>query len=76
MSQKISNPILTGFNPDPSLFHDEDGKKWFVNMIWDHRDQKVNFGGILLQEYDHSQQKLVGCLRTCVEGSLIMAVRY
>ena len=72
-----SEPIFmnsSGF--DPSLFHDEDGRKWFVNMIWDHRDQKVNFGGILLQEYDHSQQKLVGCLRTCVEGSLIMAVRY
>ena len=22
---------------DPSLFHDDDGRKWFVNMIWNHR---------------------------------------
>ena len=22
---------------DPSLFHDDDGRKWFVNMVWDHR---------------------------------------
>ena len=33
-----SDPIYvnsSGF--DPSLFHDDDGRKWFVNMIWDHR---------------------------------------
>jgi len=65
-----SEPIFmnsSGF--DPSLFHDDDGKKWFVNMIWDHRDQKVNFGGILLQEYDHSQQKLVGEIRNIFKGT-------
>jgi len=38
-------------------------------MIWDHRDQKVNFGGILLQEYDHSQQKLVGEIRNIFKGT-------
>jgi xylan 1,4-beta-xylosidase len=25
---------------DASLFHDDDGKKWFVNMLWDHRKLK------------------------------------
>ncbi|RAR00718.1 glycoside hydrolase family 43 protein [Stemphylium lycopersici] len=33
-----SDPIYinnSGF--DPSLFHDDDGKKWFVNMLQDHR---------------------------------------
>ena len=41
---------------DPSLFHDEDGHKWFVNMRWNHRPQGCNpshaaFDGILLQEW-------------------------
>ena len=34
-----SDPIYvnsSGF--DPSLFHDDDGRKWFLNMLWDHRD--------------------------------------
>ena len=33
-----SDPIYvnsSGF--DPSLFHDDDGRKWFVNMLWNHR---------------------------------------
>ena len=43
---------------DPSLFHDDDGRKWFVNMQWNHRGpgSGVNpandrFDGILLQEW-------------------------
>jgi xylan 1,4-beta-xylosidase len=60
-----SDPIFlnaSGF--DPSLFHDEDGKKWLVNMETDHRKPReprgLQFSGILLQEYDHTQKKLVG----------------
>ena len=52
---------------DPSLFHDDDGRKYLLNMVWDHRATLPGrrppadlFGGILLQEYDHSQQRLVG----------------
>ncbi|PHV70447.1 glycoside hydrolase 43 family protein [Sporanaerobium hydrogeniformans] len=46
---------------DPSLFHDEDGRKWLVNMEWDYRKQGIKkFTGILLQEYDAEQKKLVG----------------
>ena len=43
---------------DPSLFHDEDGRKWFVNMQWNHRGRgtggnpvNASFDGILLQEW-------------------------
>lgn len=43
---------------DPSLFHDEDGRKWFVNMRWNHRWQGTGinpahdrFDGIELQEW-------------------------
>ncbi len=57
-----SEPIFmnsSGF--DPSLFHNpNDGKKYFVNMVWDPREGHHDFYGIVLQEYDHDQQKLVG----------------
>ena len=43
---------------DPSLFHDDDGRKWFVNMRWNHRGPgtggnpaHASFDGILLQEW-------------------------
>jgi xylan 1,4-beta-xylosidase len=65
-----SEPIYmnsSGF--DPSLFHDDDGKKWFVNMVWDHRQEKHPFGGILLQEYDNDQQKLIGPIKNIYKGT-------
>lgn len=43
---------------DPSLFHDDDGRTWFVNMRWNHRGPGSGcnpandlFDGILLQEW-------------------------
>lgn len=43
---------------DPSLFHDEDGRKWFVNMRWNHRGPGTGvnpahnrFDGIEVQEW-------------------------
>jgi xylan 1,4-beta-xylosidase len=60
---------------DPSLFHDDDGRKWFVNMIWDHRDDSgaqrkhPTFAGILLQEWDAASGKLVGKPKTIFAGS-------
>lgn len=56
-----SDPIYmnsSGF--DPSLFHDEDGRKWFVNQLWDHRPGRNRFAGIVLQEYSPNRQKLIG----------------
>jgi xylan 1,4-beta-xylosidase len=47
-----SDPVFinsSGF--DPSLFHDEDGRKYIVNMEWDYRKKGDNqFTGILLTE--------------------------
>jgi xylan 1,4-beta-xylosidase len=65
-----SDPISmnsSGF--DPSLFHDDDGRKWFVNMTWDHRVRPLLFAGIALQEYDHTQQKLVGPIKNIYQGT-------
>ena len=56
-----SEPItLNSIGFDPSLFHDDDGRKWLVNMIWDFRKGRSRFAGIVIQEYDHQRRKLVG----------------
>ncbi len=70
-----SDPIyLNSSGFDPSLFHDTDGRKWFLNMIWDHRRGKHPFGGILLQEYSPEQKKLVGPIKNIFKGSEIQKV--
>src|SRR5580765_4667571 len=56
-----SDPIAinsSGF--DPSLFHDDDGRKWFLNMLWDHRPGNNRFAGIVAQEYSPKEKKLIG----------------
>jgi xylan 1,4-beta-xylosidase len=65
-----SDPVYinsSGF--DPSLFHDDDGRKWFVNMLWDHRVRPLLFAGIALQEYDPVAQKLVGPRQNIFTGT-------
>jgi xylan 1,4-beta-xylosidase len=65
-----SDPIYTnssGF--DPSLFHDDDGRKWFVNMTWDHRRRPLLFAGIVLQEFDPVAGKLVGPITNIYKGT-------
>lgn len=64
-----SDPIpLSSSGFDGSLFHDTDGRKWFLSMITDHR-KGLFFGGIMLQEYDPQQQKLVGPAKNIFRGS-------
>ena len=53
-----SDPVyLNSSGFDPSLFHDDDGRKWLVNMVWDSRHERNRFGGIYLQEYCPRQQE-------------------
>lgn len=54
---------------DPSLFHDDDGKKWFVNMLQDHRRRPRSFAGIRLQQWDEKAGKLVGPWKTIFLGT-------
>ncbi len=54
---------------DPSLFHDDDGRKYLLNMLWDHRPGQNRFAGIVLQEYSESQRKLIGDRRLIFEGT-------
>ncbi|MDO3408945.1 glycoside hydrolase family 43 protein [Saccharibacillus sp. CPCC 101409] len=56
-----SDPVhLNSSGFDPSLFHDEDGRKWLLNMIWDFRKGRNPFGGIVIQEYSAPKNRLVG----------------
>ncbi len=61
---------------DPSLFHDDDGRKWFLNMLWNHvshgtggNPKHPSFAGILLQEYDPKAGRLIGPVRNIFAGS-------
>ncbi len=56
-----SDPVYinsSGF--DPALFHDDDGKKYVMNMLWDYRPWKPNFNGVIAQEFDPVAGTLVG----------------
>jgi xylan 1,4-beta-xylosidase len=70
-----SEPIFlnsSGF--DPSLFHDDDGRSWLLNQQWIHHPDKHPFNGILLQEFDRKQQKLVGSIKNIFAGTSLGVV--
>ncbi|EJL58193.1 beta-xylosidase [Rhizobium sp. CF122] len=72
-----SEPVYvnsSGF--DPSLFHDDDGRKWFLNMQWNQRTESFGgapkspaFDGILMQEWDAVTQSLKGPIKNIFAGS-------
>lgn len=65
-----SEPIyLNSSGFDPSLFHDDDGKKWLVNMRWDTRVGKNRFSGHVLQEYDEDLKQLTGPIINIFKGT-------
>ncbi len=67
-----SEPVyLNSSGFDPSLFHDDDGRKWLTNMVWDHRIGNHSFAGILLQEYSEKEQRLVGAIRNIFKGTAL-----
>lgn len=54
---------------DPSLFHDADGRRWLLNMVWDHRPDRSFFGGIVMQEFSESHRGLVGPRKLVFTGT-------
>lgn len=65
-----SDPVyLNSSGFDPSLFHDEDGRKWLLNMIWDHRKNRNPFYGIVIQEYSTEENRLVGPKEIIYKGT-------
>ena len=66
---------VTSSGFDPSLFHDDDGRKWFVNMRWNHRGPGTGvnpandlFDGIELQEWS-PEAGLIGEVCTIYAGT-------
>lgn len=60
---------------DPTLFHDDDGRKWFANVQWNHRGNgtggnpvHASFDGILLQEWS-PDRGLFGPVRNIYDGT-------
>jgi xylan 1,4-beta-xylosidase len=69
ISGEWSDPVfLSAVGFDGSLFHDDDGKKWYLSMIIDHRRGKM-FGGITIREYDADTNNLTGRLYHIFNGS-------
>jgi len=67
-----SEPVFlnaSGF--DPSLFHDDDGKKYIVQMQMGEAVTSVRFDGIILQEFDAKKMQLVGDPKKIWPGSAI-----
>ena len=67
-----SDPVyLNSSGFDPSLFHDEDGRKYLLNMLWDHRPGQNRFAGIVLQEYSAKRQSVIGERKLIFKGTSI-----
>jgi len=65
-----SDPVhLNSSGFDPSLFHDDDGRKYVVNMLWDHRPGRNRFAGIVCQEYLPAERRLAGERQVIFEGT-------
>ncbi|MBW8780464.1 MAG: glycoside hydrolase family 43 protein [Verrucomicrobia bacterium] len=67
-----SEPVyLNAIGFDPSLFHDDDGRKWLANMQWDFRKGRSRFAGIVVQEYDPAARKLIGPTREILRKTVL-----
>lgn len=65
-----SEPVyLNSSGFDASMFHDDDGKKWLINELHDFRSMENRFAGIIIQQYDPKQKKLIGPIRNIFKGT-------
>ncbi len=65
-----SDPVhLNSSGFDPALFHDDDGRSWLLNMLWDHRPGRPRFAGIVAQEMDMRSGALLGQRRMIFDGT-------
>ncbi|WP_111978533.1 glycoside hydrolase family 43 protein [Algibacillus agarilyticus] len=65
-----SDPISIGaIGFDPSIFHDDDGKKYILNLQWDGRLNRNYFGGIVIQEFDPVLKEPVGDIKPIFNGT-------
>ena len=65
-----SDPVhLNSSGFDPALFHDDDGRSWLLNMLWDHRPGRSRFAGIVAQQMDLASGRLLGERHVIFTGS-------
>ena len=66
-----SEPVyMNSIGFDTSLFHDDDGRKYFINMEWDYRRPgEETFAGILITEVDPVSLKFIGEPKKVFEGT-------
>lgn len=71
-----SDPVyVSSHGFDPSLFHDDDGRKWYIVLQWNHVSNSIGghpkhpaFDGIMLQEW-HPETGLKGDMVEIFKGS-------
>lgn len=65
-----SEPVyLNASGFDPSLFHDADGRQWLLNQQWKPVLGPAAFDGIVIQEYSHTERRLIGEPRKIFQGT-------
>lgn len=63
--------LVTASGFDPSLFHDTDGRHYFLNMLFDWRLENPGFAGTVIQEFDPATRQLVGERRHFYHGTAL-----
>lgn len=68
-----SEPIyLNSSGFDASMFHDDNGKTWYINLEWDYRQEETKkFSGIIVQEFCEEEGKLKGEITKIYKGTQI-----
>lgn len=63
--------FVTASGFDPALFHDDDGRHYFLNMLFDWRLENPGFAGTVIQEFDAEQRRLVGKRKHFYKGTAL-----
>lgn len=65
-----SDPVfVTASGFDPALFHDQNGRHYFLNMLFDWRLENPGFAGTVIQEFDTKTMRLIGERRHFYKGT-------
>ncbi len=75
-SQSIHGPwtepvYLNSSGFDPSVFHDDDGKSYILNMLWNYRPGENNFDGVVIQKLNAETKIPEGPVTKISEGTYI-----
>lgn len=63
--------FVTASGFDPALFHDDDGRHYFLNMLFDWRLENPGFSGTVIQEFDAEKRKLIGQRKHFYKGTAL-----